>query len=167
MYALAKLLRAQERLVEAEPLYRETLLSTQATQGEDHPESLLDAHNLATLLHQMGRNDEAEALLRETVTRCERVHGPDHAQTSVNRTSLCAVLIGRSRASANAATPESIKAADDALVEAMTLRDLLAADNAVTLAPDFRAALDDMIDAYERMGRTADAELWRVERDAP
>ena len=64
---LAELLRATNRLGEAEPLYRRALAIDEASYGPDHPKVATDLNNLAALLYATNRLGEAEPLYRRAL----------------------------------------------------------------------------------------------------
>ena len=53
---LAKLLQAQGKLGEAEPLFRRTLEGRERQLGADHPSTLTSANNLALLLEAQAQD---------------------------------------------------------------------------------------------------------------
>ena len=60
---VASLLKAQGKLGEAEPLYREALAARRETLGDRHPDTLASINNMAALLKALGKPGEAETLL--------------------------------------------------------------------------------------------------------
>ena len=64
---LAGLLRATNRLSEAEPLYRRALAIDETSLGPDHPDVATALNNLAVLLQATNRLSEAEPLMRRAV----------------------------------------------------------------------------------------------------
>jgi len=64
---LGELLRATNRLKEAEPLYRRALEIDEKSYGHDHSNVATDLSNLAQLLHASNRSAEAEPLMRRVV----------------------------------------------------------------------------------------------------
>ena len=69
------------RLVEAEPLWRETLAKRRRVLGDDHSSTLTSVANLGQLLLELGKLDEAAPLHREAMDRSRRVLGDDHPTT--------------------------------------------------------------------------------------
>jgi tetratricopeptide (TPR) repeat protein len=61
---LARLLKAANRLAEAEPLYRRALTITEKSFGPEHPKVAIRLNNLAVLLRDTNRLAEAEPLSR-------------------------------------------------------------------------------------------------------
>jgi hypothetical protein len=61
------LLRATNRLGDAEPLYRRALAIGEASLGNDHPNVATALNNLARLLQDTNRPGEAEPLLRRAL----------------------------------------------------------------------------------------------------
>ena len=49
--------------------------------GEDHPDTLASANNLAIDLHALGEYEQARALDEDTLARRRRVLGEDHPDT--------------------------------------------------------------------------------------
>ncbi|MGB8200056.1 MAG: tetratricopeptide repeat protein, partial [Pseudonocardiaceae bacterium] len=49
--------------------------------GDDHPQTLRSAHDLATTLASLGEHEQARQLGEDTLTRQRRVLGDDHPQT--------------------------------------------------------------------------------------
>jgi tetratricopeptide (TPR) repeat protein len=78
---LAGLLRATNRLAEAEPLFRRALAIDEASFGPNHPDVAFDLNNLAKLLQATNRLSEAEPLIRRAVEIFENSLGPDHPNT--------------------------------------------------------------------------------------
>ena len=78
---LAQLLRATNRLGEAEPLMRRALAIDEASYGPDHPAVARDLNNLALLLRATNRLGEAEPVYRRVVAivlRFQRDTGHPH-----------------------------------------------------------------------------------------
>jgi tetratricopeptide (TPR) repeat protein len=78
---LAQLLKATNRLSEAEPLMRRALGIDEASYGKDHPDVAIDLNNLAQLLKATNRLSEAEPLMRralEIFLLCSRKTGHEH-----------------------------------------------------------------------------------------
>jgi tetratricopeptide (TPR) repeat protein len=72
---LAGLLRATNRLGEAEPLFRRALAIDKASYGPDHPNVATDLNNLTSLLGATNRLGEAEPLYRRALAIVESSTG--------------------------------------------------------------------------------------------
>jgi hypothetical protein len=97
MTRLAKLLRDQGRLGEAEPLYRGALAAYRRTLREEHPATLYTLNNLAILLSDQGRLSEAEPLYLEALAARRRALGNEHPDTLVVVNNLANLLSGQGR----------------------------------------------------------------------
>jgi hypothetical protein len=60
--------------------------------GEDHPNTLTSASNLAADLHALGEHAAARQLNEDTLTRRRRVLGEDHPDTLTSASNLAADL---------------------------------------------------------------------------
>jgi hypothetical protein len=60
--------------------------------GEDHPDTLTSAHNLAVGLRALGEHEQARQLHEDTLTRRRRVLGEDHPDTLSSASNLAADL---------------------------------------------------------------------------
>ena len=69
---LAQLLKATNRLGEAEPLMRRALDIDEQAYGPDHPDVAIDLNNLAQLLQDTNRLGEAEPLMRRALAIDEK-----------------------------------------------------------------------------------------------
>ena len=78
---VASLLQEHGELAAAEPLCREQVAGRNAKLGENHPDALDAANNLALLLHQLGKLDEAEPLSRQKLAGCRKDLGDNHPDT--------------------------------------------------------------------------------------
>ena len=83
---LGGLLRAQDRYVEAEPLYRRALAIREKALGPDHPDTAASLNDLGVLLRLQGRFKEAEPLLCRALAIREKpgALGPDHPDTAAS-----------------------------------------------------------------------------------
>ena len=79
---------------EAEPLYRATYDALKKKLGEDHPDTLRSAGNLAILLEKTGRVEEAETLLRANYDTKKKKLGEDHPSTLESAGNL-GILLGK------------------------------------------------------------------------
>ena len=82
--ALARLLQAQGKLIESEPLLREVLEARRAALGDRHPDTLESINNLGSLLFDQGKLDEAATLLREALEASRATLGDRHRTTLVS-----------------------------------------------------------------------------------
>lgn len=96
------MLRAQEKLAEAEPVAREVLAGWRALEAGEKdciPRNTLTSLNILTeVLHTQGKDKEAEPLCREAVAGFDKGVGPKHPYTLQSVDMLCAVLqkVGKS-----------------------------------------------------------------------
>ncbi|MGH3830408.1 MAG: FxSxx-COOH system tetratricopeptide repeat protein [Pseudonocardiaceae bacterium] len=74
----------------ARPLFERALRLRRSVLGEDHPDTLGSASNLALNLYELGQYEQACLLEEDTLTRRRRVLGEDHPDTleSANNLSL-------------------------------------------------------------------------------
>src|SRR6266516_2917658 len=94
---LAGLLRATNRLTEAEPLYRRALAIDEKSYGPNHPEVATDLNNLALLLMDAKRLGEAEPLHRRALAIDEKSFDPEHPTVAIRSTiwpGCCALQTG-------------------------------------------------------------------------
>ena len=82
------LLKATNRLAEAEPLYRRALAIDERSYGPDHPDVAIRLNNLAELLQATNRLAEAEPLDRRALAIDERSYGPDHPDVAIDLNNL-------------------------------------------------------------------------------
>ncbi len=75
MNNLARLLREQGKLKEAEPLLRSNLESFRRVRGPEHPETLAATASLGELLENQGKLAEAVPLYQENVETRRRICG--------------------------------------------------------------------------------------------
>ena len=78
------MLRATNRLDEAEPLYHRVVKIIKSSLGPDHPNVATALNNLAELLRATNRLAEAEPLYRRALAIDERSYGPDHPTVALN-----------------------------------------------------------------------------------
>jgi hypothetical protein len=62
------------------------------TLGDDHPDTLINAHNRAIELGERGQHQQARELDEDTLERRRRVLGDDHPGTLANARALAAAL---------------------------------------------------------------------------
>ena len=94
---LALLLRATNRLDEAEPLMRRALAIDESSFGEEHPEVATDLNNLALLLQATNRLDEAEPLMRRALAIDESSFGEEHPKVAIHLNNLASLLQATNR----------------------------------------------------------------------
>ncbi|MGW5244248.1 tetratricopeptide repeat protein, partial [Streptomyces sp. NPDC004129] len=66
------------RAEEARTLAEDTLTRQRRVLGDDHPDTLTTATNLAMYLADVGQAEEARALAEDALTRRRRTLGDDH-----------------------------------------------------------------------------------------
>ena len=76
----------------AEPQLREALATRESLLGEEHPDTLITAKNLAAVLRELGQLPEAESLLRRVLRVRSRELGTGHPGTLETMNSLADVL---------------------------------------------------------------------------
>jgi tetratricopeptide (TPR) repeat protein len=86
------LLRATNRLDEAEPLYRRVIDIFEASLGKNHPNVATALNNLALLLQATNRLGEAEPLMRRALAIDEASLGNDHPTVAIRLNNLARLL---------------------------------------------------------------------------
>jgi hypothetical protein len=76
----------------ARPLYERAHQLYRDMLGEDHPNTLASANNLAFVLHELGEQEEARVLAEDTLTRMRQVRGADHRHTLRSASTLALVF---------------------------------------------------------------------------
>ncbi|MGH3900247.1 MAG: FxSxx-COOH system tetratricopeptide repeat protein [Pseudonocardiaceae bacterium] len=76
----------------ARPLLERALSLRRSVLGEDHPDTLESASNLAINLHELGQYEQARLLDEDTLTRRRWVLGEDHPHTLASASNLAADL---------------------------------------------------------------------------
>ena len=94
---LAQLLKATNRLAEAEPLMRRALAIDEASYGPNHPKVATRLNNLAALLKATNRLAEAEPLMRRALALNEASYGNDHPEVATALTNLAQLLKASNR----------------------------------------------------------------------
>jgi len=94
---LAQLLKATNRLGEAEPLMRRALAIDEASFGKEHPNVARDLNNLAALLHATNRLGEAEPLMRRALAIDEASFGKEHPDVASDLNNLAQLLQATNR----------------------------------------------------------------------
>ena len=90
--ALALTLRSQNRLDEAEPIYRSILTIQRRTLPEGHSDLAATLNNLAYLLRTREAYGEAEPLYREALSILQSVYGRTHPDALMLMSNLAFVL---------------------------------------------------------------------------
>jgi tetratricopeptide (TPR) repeat protein len=96
---LALLLKATNRLSEAEPLMRRALAISEASYGPEHPNVATNLNNLAQLLQDTNRLSDAEPLMRRALAISEASYGPEHPNVSRDLNNLAMLLKATNRLS--------------------------------------------------------------------
>jgi len=89
------------RYAEARDLYQDTLDRCRRVLGDDHPNTLTSASNLANDLRDLGDHQAARDLNQATLDRKRRVLGDDHPDTLRSADNLAAGLRALDEASGN------------------------------------------------------------------
>jgi tetratricopeptide (TPR) repeat protein len=89
---LAQLLKATNRLTEAEPMMRRALQIDEASLGPQHPNVAIRLNNLALLLKATNRLTEAEPLMRRALQIDEASLGPQHPNVAIRLNNLALLL---------------------------------------------------------------------------
>ena len=76
----------------ARELDEDTLARCRRVLGEDHPDTLASANNLAVDLRDLGEYQAARELDEDTLARCRRVLGEDHPDTLSSASNLAVDL---------------------------------------------------------------------------
>jgi tetratricopeptide (TPR) repeat protein len=97
MNELAQLLKATNRLAEAEPLMRRALAIDEQLYGLEHSKVAIRLNNLAQLLQYTNRLAEAEPLMRRALAIDERSFGPRHPDVATDLNNLAALLQATNR----------------------------------------------------------------------
>ena len=72
-------------------------MSSAASAGPDHPETLKAMSNLALAIQSQGRLAEAEQMYREVLAAEQRVLGPEHPFTALTMFNLAGLLFHEGR----------------------------------------------------------------------
>ena len=73
---------------EGERVEREVLVASRRVLGDEHPETLTSAGNLALSLSEQGKHAEAERIHREVLGARRRVLGDEHPDTLTSANNL-------------------------------------------------------------------------------
>ncbi|KAF3000914.1 hypothetical protein E8E13_008418 [Curvularia kusanoi] len=93
--SLGQLLNHQNKVAEAEAMYRQSLDIKERYIGREHPSAINTAVRLGILLQKRGRLDEAEAILSKTLALSEKVLEVEDLSTLLNMSSLVELLASR------------------------------------------------------------------------
>jgi tetratricopeptide (TPR) repeat protein len=96
---LVGLLKATNRLSEAEPLMRRVVEIIEISYGPEHPIVATSLNNLAQLLQGTNRLAEAEPLMRRALAIDEGSYGPEHPEVATNLNNLAQLLHATNRLS--------------------------------------------------------------------
>ncbi len=88
----AQYLQIRGEVAAARPLFERARNLRRSLLGEDHPDTLESASNLALSLWELGQYEPARQLGEDTLTRCRRVLGEDHPHTLRSAHSLAISL---------------------------------------------------------------------------
>ncbi len=94
---LAQLLKATNRLAEAEPIMRRALKIDEASFGPEHPKVAIRLNNLAQLLKDTNRLEEAEPLMRRALKIDEASFGPEHPKVAIRLNNFALLLQATNR----------------------------------------------------------------------
>ena len=94
---LAQLLKATNRMGEAEPLMRRALEISKASFGEHHPTVATGLNNLAQLLNETNRMGEAEPLMRRALEISKVSFGEHHPRVAICLNNLAQLLQATNR----------------------------------------------------------------------
>jgi len=119
--SLASVYEAQQKWVEAEPLYQRTLALQENLLGLEHPDVADNLNNLAIVYKAQGKYSEAEALYTRELAIWENVLGPEHLKVAttmenyasllrlMNRKDEADLLGARAKAILSKRDPESLR----------------------------------------------------------
>ncbi|HVV21526.1 MAG TPA: FxSxx-COOH system tetratricopeptide repeat protein [Pseudonocardiaceae bacterium] len=85
---IANYLQSRGKPRDARPLLERTYARHRDQFGEDHPETLASANNLALALHTLGDYDQARRIDEDTLERRRRILGEDHPATLISANNL-------------------------------------------------------------------------------
>lgn len=90
-------LQTNDRLDEAEALYKESLELSRKVYGETHPNVAIAVDNLAIHYDGIGEYDLAEPLYRQALEMLREVYGPDHPEVAQTMGNVAGFLIDSGR----------------------------------------------------------------------
>ena len=140
----------QGRFAEAEPIAQEVLDGSRRLLGDEHPDVLLNMHNLATIHDGLGRKREAEQLYLDTLDGERRVLGEAHPSTVITAARLATMY----KVEGRFADAETLLLG---VVGAFTIQGLPL--NAQGSRVDIAGQLVELYDAWGRPGKAAE---WRA-----
>ncbi len=91
------LLRAQAKLVEAEPFYREALDARRRVLGDEDPNTLKSIDNMGVLLWTQGKLGETEPYFYEAILERRRVLGEEHPDTLESVSNMGSLLLAQGK----------------------------------------------------------------------
>jgi tetratricopeptide (TPR) repeat protein len=145
LHKLGNLYRDQDKLADAEKMYKRALRAKEEALGPDHTSTLVTVNNLANLYRDQGKLAEAELRYKRALRGNEKALGPDHTSTLtvVNNLGLLYARQGR------------VVKADKMYVWALRGREeALGPDHTATLM-----TLNNLGNLYRDQGKLAEAEV--------
>ena len=94
---LGRVLCAQGKLREAEPLFRRALTVAEAELGPEHPDTARTLQDVGGLVQALGRPTEAEPFLRRALAITERGSGSDHPDVARILNDLAELFLATNR----------------------------------------------------------------------
>lgn len=141
---LAALLRATNRLAEAEPLLRRALSIDERSCGAEHPKVAIRLSNLAKLLQDTDRLAEAEHLMRRALAINEKSYGAEHPAVAKELTCLAQLLQANNR----------LAEAEPLMARVVTIFEKSYGED----HPNVAAALNNLAQLLQATNRLAEAE---------
>jgi tetratricopeptide (TPR) repeat protein len=138
------LLHAQDKLAQAEPLFREALERRRRVLGDDHPNTLTSINNMGLLFQAQGKPDQAEPLWREALERLRRVLGDDHPNTLSLINNIGYLLMAQGK----------LEQAEPVWREALQGRRSVLGDD----HPETLGSINNLARLLQRQGKLADAQ---------
>lgn len=146
---LARLLREQGKLEDAEPLCVEALAGCRRVLGDSHPSTLAAISNLASLLSARGKHSSAESLYVEALTGRRLVLGDNHVSTLASINNLATLLADQGR----------LEDAEPLFVEALASRRRELGDT----HPHTLTSINSLATLRQAQGKFSDAEALFME----
>ncbi len=188
----AEVLRAQDRLAEAEPVLRDAVARQRARYGEQHLFTASILERLATVVRDRGNYASAESLFRQGLTIYTAAYHGVERHSTTTRIGLARLYVMRGdpasaepilrdvlRLEQQAAKPraERIVAAKEELGHCLTALGRYPEAEALLLASLHerehaswalrRGVLRDLVALYDRWPKPAESERYRAQLDAP